>query len=87
MSRNSIKYHKTSFPLFFDICDGDGAAGGAPDAQDADMLLVLLDMKNDSINTISFAEEQMAGGIAKLFCFGNDGAAGGKFFQAENGLE
>ena len=51
------------------------------------MQLVLLDMENNSINSISFAEEQMVDGIAKFFCLGNDGTAGGKFARAENGLK
>jgi len=51
------------------------------------MLLVLLDMKNDSVNTVPFAVQQMAGGKTELFCLGNDETSGGKPVQAENGLE
>lgn len=37
--------------------------------------------------SFSFAVQQVAGRIAKLFCFGNDGASGGEFVQTENGLK
>jgi hypothetical protein len=58
-----------------------------PDSQDTHVLLALPDMKDDSINTLPFAVQQVTGGIAKLFCFGNDRAPGRKLVQAENGLE
>jgi hypothetical protein len=51
------------------------------------MLLVLLDMENDSVDAIPFAVQQMAGGIAKLFRLGNDATPAGKPAQAENGLK
>ncbi len=73
--------------LLLHVVGGDGIAGGVPDAQDAHMLLVFPDMKDDPVNTVPFAVQQMAGGIAKFFCLGNDGTPGGKPVQAENGLE
>ncbi|MFZ0480706.1 MAG: hypothetical protein WAL71_16320 [Terriglobales bacterium] len=51
------------------------------------LLLVLLNVKNDSVDTVSFAEQQMAGGEPNLFSLGNDGTPGGKPVQAENGVE
>ena len=78
-----------NFPswLLLHVGGGDGSAGSVPDAQDADMLLILLNMENDSINTIAFTEQKMAGGIAELSCLGNDGASGGKLVQTENGFK
>jgi hypothetical protein len=73
--------------LFLHVGGGDGTAGGVPDAQDTHMPLVFPDMKNDPVNTVPFAVQQMAGGIAKFFCLGSDGTPGGKLVQAENGLE
>jgi hypothetical protein len=51
------------------------------------MLLFLPDMKNDSVNTFSFAVQQVTGRIAKLSRFGNDRAASRKLAQAQNGLK
>ena|ERR1035438_2044730 len=48
-----------------------------PDAQDTHVLLVLLDMKNNSVHTVPFAKQQMAGGKPKLFCLGNYAATVG----------
>jgi hypothetical protein len=43
-------------------------------------------MKDDAVNAPALVQ-QVPCGKAKLFCFGNDRAAGGNFVQAENGLE
>jgi hypothetical protein len=70
-----------------DIIRGDGITGRVPDTQDAHMPFVFSDVKDDSVSAVPSAVQQMAGGKTKLFCFGDDGAAGGKFVQAEHGLE
>jgi hypothetical protein len=62
-------------------------AGSVPDSQHSHVLLFLADVKNDSVKPFSFALQQVAGRIAKLFCFGNDGAPGGELVQTENGLK
>ncbi|MGA9527757.1 MAG: hypothetical protein WBS24_06550 [Terriglobales bacterium] len=51
------------------------------------MLIFFMNVKNDSVATVSFAEQQMAGGEPNLFSLGNDGTPGGKPVQAENGVE
>ena len=58
-----------------------------PDAQHPHMLLVLPDMKDDSVNAPALAVQQVPGGKAKLFRFGNDRTTGWKLVQAENRLE
>src|SRR5271167_1315921 len=85
-SSGAEKPYSKGEDLLLHIGGGDGIAGSMPDSQHAHMLLFLMDMKNDSVNAFSFAVQQVAGRIAKLFCFGNGGAAGGKLLQTENGL-
>jgi hypothetical protein len=72
--------------LVLHVGGGDGVAGSMPDSQDTHVLLLLLpDMKDDSVNTLPFAVQQVAGWIAELFCLGSHWAAGGNLLQAENG--
>jgi hypothetical protein len=73
--------------LLLHTVGSDGIAGSMPDSQHTHALLVLPDVKDDSVNTLPSAVQQVAGRIAKLFCFGNDRAAGGNLLRAENGLK
>jgi hypothetical protein len=73
--------------LILYIGGGDGVAGSVPDSQDPHVLFVLPDVKDDSVDAFSFAIEQVANGITKLFCLRNDRASSGNLFQAENSLK
>ncbi len=58
-----------------------------PDSQHSHVLVFFTDMKDDPVNPFSFAIQQVAGRVAKFFCFGNNGTPGGKLPQTENGLK
>jgi hypothetical protein len=66
--------HRTS--LLLHVGGADSIAERMPDAQDSDVLLVLLDMEDDSVHAPAFAVQQLPGGKAKLFRFSNKGATG-----------
>jgi hypothetical protein len=78
--RSSLRYSSMSAAVM-DIAES------MPDSQHPYMLLVLPDVKDDSVNAPAPAVQQVARGKAKLSCFLDGRATGRKLFKAENGIE